>query len=40
MDWKMIVDNNFNALTENGKESVFAVQYQMRQRNMGGLPSV
>ena len=31
------LDNNFNALTENGKESVFAVQLlEMRQRIWGG----
>ena len=34
------LDNNFNALTENGKESVFAVQYSNAAENMGGLPSV
>ena len=30
------LDNNFNALTENGKESVFAVQYSNAAENMGG----
>lgn len=34
------LDNNFNALTENGKESVFAVQYSNAAENMGELPSV
>lgn len=29
------LDNNFNALTENGKESVFAVQYSNAAQNMG-----
>ena len=32
------LDNNFNALTENGKESVFAVQYSNAAENMGGAP--
>ena len=32
------MDNNFNALTENGKESVFAVQYSNAAENMGGAP--
>lgn len=30
------LDNNFNALTENGKESIFAVQYSNAAENMGG----
>lgn len=30
------LDNNFNALTENGKESIFAVQYSNAAQNMGG----
>ena len=34
------LDNNFNALTENGKESVLRYNTQMRQRIWGGLPSV
>lgn len=29
------LDNNFNALSENGKESVFAVQYSNAAQNMG-----
>lgn len=29
------LDNNFNALTENGKESVFAVQYSNAAQDMG-----
>lgn len=29
------LDNNFNALTENGKESVFAIQYSNAAQNMG-----
>lgn len=32
------LDNNFNALTENGKESIFAVQYSNAAENMGGAP--
>lgn len=30
------MNNNFNALTENGKESIFAVQYSNASNNMGG----
>lgn len=30
------LNNNFNALTENGKESIFAVQYSNAAENMGG----
>lgn len=30
------LNNNFNALTENGKESIFAVQYSNAAQNMGG----
>ena len=32
------LDNNFNALTENGKEAIFSVQYSAADENTGGAP--
>ena len=32
------MDNNFNALTENGKEAIFSVQYSAADENTGGAP--
>lgn len=32
------LDNNFNALTENGKEAIFSIQYSAADENTGGAP--